>query len=84
MADQPQKITFGEMREMGIRELLIYCADYKCSHMIEMSGDRADVWPNHVRLSDIAHSFVCTACGKHAAPMSGASFRPPKWGPMPD
>ena len=37
---QPQKITFGEMRAMGIRDLLIYCADYKCSHMIQMSGDQ--------------------------------------------
>jgi hypothetical protein len=28
MNDQPQKITFGEMREMGVRGLLIYCADF--------------------------------------------------------
>ena len=28
-ADRPQKITFGEMREMGVRGLLIYCADYR-------------------------------------------------------
>ena len=32
MHDRPQKITFGEMREMGVRGLLIYCADYRCSH----------------------------------------------------
>ena len=30
----PDKITFGEMREMGVRGLLIYCADYRCSHSI--------------------------------------------------
>jgi hypothetical protein len=24
----PQKITFAEMREMGVRGLLVYCADY--------------------------------------------------------
>ena len=35
---RPQKITFGEMRATGIRGLLVYCRDYKCSHMIE---DRA-------------------------------------------
>jgi hypothetical protein len=29
-ADRPQKITFGEMRDMGVRGVLIYCADYKC------------------------------------------------------
>jgi hypothetical protein len=26
-----QKITFGEMREMGVRGLLVYCSDYHCS-----------------------------------------------------
>jgi hypothetical protein len=25
MADRPQKITFGEMRESGVRGVLIYC-----------------------------------------------------------
>jgi hypothetical protein len=38
-----QKITFGEMRESGVDRILIYCADYKCSHPIEMSADR---WPD--------------------------------------
>jgi hypothetical protein len=46
---RPMKITFGEMRGSGIRDLLIYCADYRCSHSIQMSGDR---WPDEVRLSD--------------------------------
>jgi hypothetical protein len=27
-----QKITFGEMRASGVRGVLIYCADYRCSH----------------------------------------------------
>jgi hypothetical protein len=31
---RPQKITFGEMRESGVRGVLIYCADYHCSHSI--------------------------------------------------
>jgi len=31
---RPTKITFAEMREMGVRGLLIYCADYRCSHSI--------------------------------------------------
>jgi hypothetical protein len=35
--DRPQKITFADMRE---RHLLIYCPDYRCSHLITMSGDR--------------------------------------------
>jgi hypothetical protein len=26
MPDRPQKIPFGEMREMGVRGVLVYCA----------------------------------------------------------
>jgi hypothetical protein len=37
---KPQKITLAEMRDMGVRGLLIYCSDHKCSHLITMSGDR--------------------------------------------
>jgi hypothetical protein len=44
------KITFGEMRESGVRDVLIYCRDHRCSHHVEVSADR---WPDHVRLSDI-------------------------------
>jgi len=29
VTDRPQKITFAEMRDMGVRGLLIYCADYR-------------------------------------------------------
>jgi hypothetical protein len=39
MSDRPQKITFAEMREGGVRGLLIYCADYRCSHSIAIGGD---------------------------------------------
>ena len=69
MTDRPQKITFGEMRAMGVRGVLIYCADYKCSHSIEALADR---WPDEARLSDIEPRFVCQACGKR-----GADVRPP-------
>jgi hypothetical protein len=27
-----QKITFGDMRESGVRGVLIYCSNYHCSH----------------------------------------------------
>ena len=54
--DHPQKITFAEMRDMGIRGLLVYCADYRCSHSIAISGDG---WPDDVRLSDIEPRFIC-------------------------
>ena len=29
LAARPQKITFAEMREMGVRGVLVYCADYR-------------------------------------------------------
>jgi hypothetical protein len=47
---------------------LIYCADYRCSHSIEMSSD---VWADDVGLSDIEPRFVCKACDK-----GGADVRP--------
>ena len=50
MPDRPQKITFAEMRASGVRGLLVYCAYYRCSHSIAISGDG---WPDDVRLSDI-------------------------------
>ena len=68
MPDRPQKTTFADMRDVGVRGLLIYCSDYKCSHLITMSGDR---WPDDMRLSDVELRFICSACGKR-----GADVRP--------
>ena len=62
------KIAFRDVRASGVRDVLVYCADYRCSHSVSMSVDR---WPDHVRLSDIEPDFVCTACGKR-----GAEVRP--------
>ena len=56
---------FAEIaRDMGVRGLLVYCADYQCSHSIAISGDR---WPDDVRLSDIEARFVCQVCVKRGA-----------------
>jgi hypothetical protein len=63
-----QKITFAEMRAAGVRGLLIYCSDYRCSHHIAISGDR---WPDDVRLSDLEPRVTCQACGRR-----GADVRP--------
>jgi hypothetical protein len=68
MPDRPTKISFGEMRDNSVRGLLIYCADYRCSHYITISGDR---WPDDIRLSDLEPKFICSACGKR-----GADVRP--------
>ena len=66
--DRPQKITFAEMRAAGVRDVLIYCSDYHCSHWTAISGDQlmADV-----RLSDLGQRFTCQACGR-----KGAEVRP--------
>lgn len=61
---RPVKITLGEMRELGVRGVLVYCADYRCSHSIAVS---ADAWPDNTRLSDIEGRFVCSACGRRCA-----------------
>ena len=64
---------FAEMRESGIRGLLVCCADYRCNHSIAISGDQ---WSDDLRLSDIEPRFVCRACGKR-----GADVRPDfNWG----
>jgi hypothetical protein len=36
---RPQKITFAEMRDMGVRGILVDCADYHCSHSLALSAD---------------------------------------------
>ena len=66
--DRPTKISFGDMPEAGVRGLLIYCADYRCSHSIAISGN---AWPDDVRLSDLEPRFICQRCGKR-----GADIRP--------
>jgi hypothetical protein len=52
----------------GPTGILVYCADYRCSHSIEMSAEQ---WPDDMRLSEIEPRFVCKACGKR-----GADVRP--------
>jgi hypothetical protein len=68
MTTTPPKITFGEMRASGVRDVLIYCRDHRCSHHVETN---AGGWADDVRLSDIEPSFTCTRCGK-----KGAEVRP--------
>jgi hypothetical protein len=51
-----------------MREVLTYCADYRCSHSIAISGEH---WLDDLRLSDIEERFVWHVCGKR-----GADVRP--------
>jgi hypothetical protein len=55
MPDRPQKIKFADMRDVGVRGLLIYCSDYKRSHLIAPSGDH---WPDDMRLTDMPRAGV--------------------------
>ena len=66
-----QKITLGEMRESGVSGLLVYCSDYKCSHLKTLAPVEVDQWPDSVRLSDLEPRFVCKRCGNR-----GADVRP--------
>jgi hypothetical protein len=68
MSDRPQKITFAQMRDSGVRGVLVYCSDHKCGHSIAIG---ADWWADDIRLSDIEARFVCKVCGKR-----GADVRP--------
>ena len=68
MTERLQKITFGDMRDSGVHGVVVYCADYQCSHSIAISGDN---WLDDLRLSDIEHRFVCEVRGKR-----GADVRP--------
>ena len=69
MTANPQKITFGEMRASGIRDVLIYCRDHHCSHHMEISAGR---WGDQVRLSDGPASSAAPAAS--AARTCGRSF----------
>jgi hypothetical protein len=42
MADRPVEITFAEMRDSGVRAILVYCSDYRCSNLMVLLADH---WP---------------------------------------
>jgi len=65
------KITLGEMRASGVRGLLIYCSDFRCSHSTKLGAEVVDQWGDDVRLSDLESGFACRACGT-----KGADIRP--------
>nr|WP_074123189.1 hypothetical protein [Bradyrhizobium sp. AS23.2] len=65
---RPVKITLGQMRAMGVRGVLVYCANYRCGHSVALSADQ---WSDEVRLSDLESRFTCQACSRR-----GADVRP--------
>jgi hypothetical protein len=65
---RPVKMTIAEMRSSGLTGVLVYCADFKCSHVVAVNV--AD-WPDDVRLSDRESRYTCSVCGHR-----GAEIRP--------
>jgi hypothetical protein len=66
-----KKITLGEMRQSGVRGLLVYRSDHRCSHLRRLSAAEVGTWSDSVRLSDLEPRFVCRRCGTR-----GADIRP--------
>jgi hypothetical protein len=64
------------MRSSGVRGLLIYCADYRCSHYIAVTADR---WGDDVRLSDIERGLSAHLAASEA-PDIRPDFPPAKMG----
>ena len=62
---RPVKITLGDLRSTGVRDLLVFCQDYRCSHNVRLSADYVDRWPDELRISQLEPRFVCTSCGMH-------------------
>jgi hypothetical protein len=74
-----QKITLGEMRQSGVRGLLVYCADYKCSHSLQLEAADVDQWTDDLRISDLEPRFVCKRCSNRGADVR-PNFAPARMG----
>ncbi|WP_271596994.1 hypothetical protein [Bradyrhizobium sp. CCBAU 45384] len=57
------KITLGDLRSTGVRDLIVFCQDYWCSHNVKLPAEYVDRWPDRIRISQLEPRFVCTACG---------------------
>jgi hypothetical protein len=52
------KITLGEMRATGVRDLLVFCQDYRCSHNVKLLPDQVDRWLDEIRHSELEPRFI--------------------------
>jgi hypothetical protein len=59
-----RNITFGQMRQSGLRHLHVFCGDDQCAYSVAMDPD---CWPASLRLADLEALFVCSACGHRGA-----------------
>ena len=49
MPDRPAKIKFGEMRESGVRSVLVYCADYHSRGAIARPAEGLFIYVNKTK-----------------------------------
>ena len=61
-------MTLGNMRQNGVRRLLVYCNGLHCWHSATVD---ADFLPGDVVLKSLEPRMVCTQCG-----LIGADVRP--------
>jgi hypothetical protein len=62
---RPLKIAFGEMREMGLRGILVHC---HCGHHVALSADR---WADDVRLSELEPRLTMATAPLGREPQNG-------------
>ena len=60
---RPLKITLGDLRSTGVRDLIVFCQDYRCSHNVKLPAEYVDRWPDEIRISQLEPRFICSACG---------------------
>jgi hypothetical protein len=46
-------VTLGQMRATRVRGLLVFCADYRCSHIVKLEPAYVDRCPDELWLSDV-------------------------------
>lgn len=61
MISREQKMTLGAMRASGVRGLLIYCSDYKCSHRTRLGAEYCDRFAMSEEITRVIFSLVLTA-----------------------
>ena len=59
--DEPgSPMTVGNLRQLGVRGLLLVCVDPKCHHETTMS---VDDYPDAIELPSFAPRMTCSSCG---------------------
>jgi hypothetical protein len=76
MPDRPQEITFTDMRDMGLRGLLIHCSDYRRSESVVTNGQKMRGYPISSRSLSArpAHARL-----RHAGFGRASSVDPKSW-----